>query len=427
MAGPTSATTGRPSSVDAAEALAELARMMNGSSSSSTPLDPVDLQQTLYNLLTSLAASQPPVQPSHTMTLLSTVPGLLPGLSIAPILPTSVSTDFSVQDTRPSSTYHPLPTRSGRVPSHQETGEANRGVTLFNEYLSYDWPSDDEDDPDFTLKSDVAPEGDAGGGREPRRYQPWETRVDSNGESDYSVEENASHVATYGRQNGTRGTVDTSHDALVASLQAHPNRPTPVASTSFLPPQSDRKFPRKRRAPALTSQSSSTATSSRKRLCAIPGIASLSTSLEVPPQDALPAKNIVVDPTPAVDPRLAKQRERNRGTAKISRERAKKKAEEERRRLEFLEKEHIQLLKRTRKLEWVVEELNQGGEEDESEELEETSDESSSEESEDDFDNWEATSPAEMVTTPRLEAPLEDCRLEDLSRLFQWVSKGGKP
>ncbi|KAI5477959.1 hypothetical protein MNV49_005751 [Pseudohyphozyma bogoriensis] len=115
------------------------------------------------------APAPPPVQTtttSHTLELLQTDPflpsfgynlGLLPaangGLPPSPSLPLTISpTALS------TSTYVPVPTRSGRVPqplhpadgTHE--GEQDRPTTLFTEYLNFDWPEEDEeDDPDFRV------------------------------------------------------------------------------------------------------------------------------------------------------------------------------------------------------------------------------------------------------------------------------------
>lgn len=113
------------------------------------------------------------------MELLATTPGLLPAFSLAPSTPSASGYSSHLHDGggggrfglgAGGESYTPLPTRSGRVPQLPEPGEADRHMTLFNEYLNYDWPSEDEeDDPDFKLPSDngllnFGGGGDGGGG-----------------------------------------------------------------------------------------------------------------------------------------------------------------------------------------------------------------------------------------------------------------------
>ena len=279
------------------------------------------------------------------MTLLSTVPGLLPDFALAPTKSPHVVLSKAESERRSNATYHPLPTRSGRVPAHQPTDEADRGMTLFNEYLSYDWPSDDEDDPDFTLTSDGVA-GTTGG---------FPTPTESQGESE--SDEDAPD-ADYGRARNDSGwgyrnamviadNVAPASNVLVTSLQSHPNLPTPVASTSSHTLHSPSKSSTNRKSSSAAAKShpaAATATSPKKRQRALPP--SPPTSLPTPSPEPKPTETKSL-----AQLRLERQRERNKGTAKVSRDRAKRKLEDDRERLAFLEKEHLELLERVTELE----------------------------------------------------------------------------
>lgn len=97
-------------------------------------------------------------------------------------------------------TYTPLPTRSGRVPQLPNPDDVDHSTLLFNEYLNYDWPSDDdeENDPDFNPTSDAFSAGDiwvgqgaASDGMDVQEETGDLSADDDDGETDFSTMEDA--------------------------------------------------------------------------------------------------------------------------------------------------------------------------------------------------------------------------------------------
>ncbi|SDA01434.1 BZ3500_MvSof-1268-A1-R1_Chr10-1g02662 [Microbotryum saponariae] len=128
---------------------------------------------------------------SHTLEFLAAQPNLFAGLAVAPPSPSA-----HVSRNNPPVSYTPLPTRSGRVPhapNAATTTETDRETMLFNDY--FDWPSSDEDDPDFQPGRtnpawddglfDLGTAGPSSGGT--RYIFSPDEEGDEEGESDYSA------------------------------------------------------------------------------------------------------------------------------------------------------------------------------------------------------------------------------------------------
>lgn len=167
----------RPSSSEAANALAliaayaqqqgdsalaeELTRTSEGvgkrtRSSTTAELDLSSLESAnLLRAITALSnstSSSTGALHTHTMELFNSNPGFLPTIAFAPPSPGSHDSLGPSFPRHSSTSYTPLPTRSGRIPQAPDPADIDRDTMLFNDYLWY--PSDDDEDPDFEPRSD---------------------------------------------------------------------------------------------------------------------------------------------------------------------------------------------------------------------------------------------------------------------------------
>lgn len=287
-----------------------------------------------------------------------------------------------------TSTYTPLPTRSGRVPQPPRPEDVDHSTLLFNEYLNYEWGSDDDDDdPDFAPTSEAWSAGDIFVGAEHGDgMDVTEENGDfsnDEGETDFSTMEDAwmqdDAASTF--TGDTLDPTDFTSDITIA----------PVASTSTLPPSlpppplpasTDSKKPRATRAasaaakgkgrqvdappPATkkspTPKSASSGPRSRKRQ----GAPSRAPSPVPTPDASTPSEKPPTDGTTRKGPGrprkyfeqddVAARKERNRRAAAESREKLRIKAEQDKQRLELLEVENATLRDRVLELETLVEE-----------------------------------------------------------------------
>lgn len=421
----------RPSSTEAASALASLLAAFPTTlpASSTAPTLPASIPQSLLDLLSTFGPLPPPDHQSHTMELLS-----LPSLALAPhLLPAalthpSLNSPLASPTRQSTTTYNPLPTRSGRVPQ-AEGREEDRGMLLFNEYLSYDWPSDDEDDPDFKLPSEIFVGDEEQGGRGEYAWGSTPASAgderDSDGEEE-EVEEDVDELESDSTADGNpwaQGKEKASvvpEDIIVASTSALPPL-TPPAPASPNPPPSPPTLPTKaptthKRKAAKKPTPAPTApprTSKRRRANAPPSPPSSPTTAKPPKKEKLFLTK---------EEKLERRKMSNREHAAASRKRALDQVETDRQRLVFLEGENVELLKRVAELERELEE--QG------EEVEEESEGSEGSWSGDDEDDGsrigDVTSPSDLGGTPpphhSTTKPLTGLTIDDLSRLFQWAA-----
>ncbi|KAI5479977.1 fibronectin type iii [Pseudohyphozyma bogoriensis] len=334
-------------------------------------IPPEELLQILaaLNLPSTSTGAAPP--PSHTLQLLSTNAFLPTHLAVpSPTRSATISPGLSSMPPPPvpaprasTSTYTPQPTRSGRVPRRRDpqVEEKDRSMMLFNEYLNYDWPSDDdeEDDPDFVENDiqvgSIEQSQDEGAGGDV---------------SDYSMADGSREKSRVASGSGTGGMYDLNEHHVSATtnatanpldIQVHPTSPPPL-----LPPQKPKP-----------SKPRSTTTASRKRARA--------TSPQPLPADDAPlisddapltrlrarsrattlandsptnADDLVPPPTrkaEAKDRRMA----RNRQTAAVSREKKRAEDAERAERLKNAEEENSDLKSQISELETALRETEE--------------------------------------------------------------------
>ncbi|KAK4700850.1 hypothetical protein P7C70_g5392, partial [Phenoliferia sp. Uapishka_3] len=373
----------RPSTNEAARALASLIAAAFPSAAATTP---PNLTSDHCSPASTSGASR-----SGTASASST-DGLRPNIGASDVMLTQPTTSCLLPPSpsrASTSTYVPLPTRSGRVPRlpNPDPEDADHSTVLFNEYLNYEWPSDDEeDDPDFQPGSEAFGGTDLWVGHatsDGMEMMGDFSNDDEEGETDASVTEDAwmredTASATY---NGDAAMMDPSDYMSDIDVQ-------PFASTSTLPifpmpPPPTRESPPKGRAnttpPTKSTKSSrsnpfptTSPVSPRKRLRVGP---SLSPPVPSPPpthSSSTTTNATAEQPSDlAVDVAESKKRgrprkhydedpiearkQRKRDAALNSRETAKAKAKEEKERLAYLEVENEKLRTRVMELEQEVE------------------------------------------------------------------------
>ncbi|KDE05297.1 hypothetical protein MVLG_04329 [Microbotryum lychnidis-dioicae p1A1 Lamole] len=186
-----SATTASTSSAVTQASSEELLRALTHGTISSGSSEANHLVGTSTSNLISPSSSPRTTALSHTLEFLAAQPNLFAGLAVAPPSPSA-----HVSRNHPPVSYTPLPTRSGRVPHAPKaatTTETDRETMLFNDY--FDWPSSDEDDPDFQPGRtnlawddglfDLGTAGPSSGGT--RYIFSPDEEGDEEGESDYSA------------------------------------------------------------------------------------------------------------------------------------------------------------------------------------------------------------------------------------------------